>query len=105
MSQEDKAHLEVSGAIAQEGSVAAGAGGLAIGRDVYGPVVIAGEGAQVTVTVQGENLRDRELAYLDGLLKRYEYWRDHYTPLAGIAVPRPGGPVLRRYRVRRRLQG
>ena len=45
----------------------------------------------------GENLRDRELAYLDGLLKRYEYWRDHYTPLAGIAEVRAAvkdGPRL-----------
>ena len=38
--------------------------------------------------VREENLRDKELAYLDGLLKRYEYWRDHYTPLAGIAEVR-----------------
>jgi len=27
---------------------------------------------QVTVTIQGENVRGKELAYLDGLLKRYE---------------------------------
>ena len=40
------------------------------------------------VTMQGENLRAQELAYLDGLLKRYEYWLDHYTPLAGIAEVR-----------------
>ena len=30
-------------------------------------------------------LRDKELAYLDRLLARYEYWLKHYTPLAGIA--------------------
>jgi len=94
----DRAALHGSGAIAQgEGAVAAGAGGVAVGRDVYGPVVVAGEGAHVTVTVQGENLRDRELAYLAGLLKRYEYWRDHYTPLAGIAEVRAAvkdGPRL-----------
>lgn len=63
-------------------------GSAAIVGDVYGPVVVAGEGAQVTVTVQGENVREKELAYLDGLLTRYEYWRDHYTPLAGIAEVR-----------------
>jgi len=94
----DRAALYGSGAIARgEGAVAAGAGGVAVGRDVHGPVIVAGEGAYVTVTVQGENLRDRELAYLDGLLKRYEYWRDHYTPLAGIAEVRAAvkdGPDL-----------
>jgi formylglycine-generating enzyme required for sulfatase activity len=44
-----------------------------------------------------ENLRDKELAYLDGLLNRYKYWRDHYTPLAGIAEVRAAvkdGPRL-----------
>jgi len=59
--------------------------------------VVAGERAQVTVTVGGENVRDKELAYLDELLKRYEYWRDHYTPLAGIAEVRAAvedGPRL-----------
>jgi hypothetical protein len=34
------------------------------------------------------DLRDQELAYLDALLARYEYWRDHYTSLAGIAEVR-----------------
>jgi len=59
--------------------------------------VVASEGAQVTVTVQGENVRGKELAYLGGLLKCYEYWRDHYTPLAGIAEVRAAvedGPRL-----------
>lgn len=92
-------HIEVSGsgAAATHGGVAAGAGGVAVGRDVYGPVVVAGAGAHVTVTVQGESLRDKELAYLDALLARYQYWRDHYTPLAGIAEVRAAvqdGPRL-----------
>jgi hypothetical protein len=59
--------------------------------------VVAGEGAHVTVTIQGENVRDKELAYLDSLLKRYQYWRDHYTPLAGITEVRAAvkdGPRL-----------
>ena len=94
----DRAALHGSGALAQgEGAVAAGAGGVAVGHDAYGPVIVAGEGAHVTVTAQGENLRDRELAYLGGLLQRYEYWRDHYTPLAGIAEVRAAvkdGPRL-----------
>jgi len=64
----------------------------------FGPQVnVTGEGARVTVTVQGENVRDKELAYLDGLLARYEFWRDHYTPLAGIAEVRAAvedGPRL-----------
>jgi formylglycine-generating enzyme required for sulfatase activity len=47
--------------------------------------------------IEDEDLREKELAYLDGLLKRYEYWRDHYTPLAGIAEVRAAvedGPRL-----------
>jgi len=55
-----------------------------IGTEIH----VAGQGNQVTVTVRGENVRDKELAYLDGLLKLYEHWRDHYTPLAGIAEVR-----------------
>ena len=68
-------HIGVSGsgAAASNESVVAGAGGVAVGRDVNGPVVVAGRDAQVTVTVQGENVRDRELAYLDGLLARREH--------------------------------
>jgi hypothetical protein len=31
-----------------------------------------GEGAQVTVTIQDENIHDKELAYLDDLLKHHE---------------------------------
>jgi formylglycine-generating enzyme required for sulfatase activity len=52
---------------------------------------------KTTVTVGPENVRDRELAYLTGLLKDYAYWRDHYTPLAGIAEVRKAvkdGPRL-----------
>jgi hypothetical protein len=61
-------HIEVSGsgAAASHGRVAAGAGGVAVGRDVYG---------NITVTVQAENVRDKELAYLDGLLARREHPR------------------------------
>ncbi|MCP4538314.1 MAG: NACHT domain-containing protein [Chloroflexi bacterium] len=42
-------------------------------------------------------LRAQELAYLDNLLTRYNYWLDHYTPLAGIAEVRAAvkdGPRL-----------
>jgi hypothetical protein len=65
--------------------------------DRGGTAVVASEGASVTVTVQGESLREKELAYLDRLLAHYEYWRDHYTPLAGIAEVRAAvkdGPRL-----------
>jgi hypothetical protein len=44
-----------------------------------------------------EKVRDMELAYLDDLLDRYEYWLEHYTPLAGIAEVRAAvkdGPRL-----------
>ena len=77
-----------SGAAASRGGVATGKGGIAIGGDVHG---------NVTVTIQGENVREKELAYLGGLLTRYEHWRDHYTPLAGIAEVRAAvenGPRL-----------
>jgi len=50
-----------------------------------------------TFAARDENLRDQELAYLDDLLARYEYWLDHYTPLAGIAEVRAAvkdGPRL-----------
>ncbi len=82
------AEVSGSGAAASHGGVAAGAGGVAVGRDIIDSIVITGHGNQVTVTIQGENVRDMELAYLDGLLKRYEYWRDRYTPLAGITEVR-----------------
>lgn len=49
--------LRGSGAIAQgAGSVAAGEGGIAVGRDVYGSVMITGEGAVI-----GADSRRREL--------------------------------------------
>jgi hypothetical protein len=40
------------------------------------------------VYTQAEILRERELAYLDGLLARYGDWGDHYTPLPGIVEVR-----------------
>jgi len=84
-----QAGLHGPGAIAQgDGAVAASGGGVAVGRDVHGDVI---------VNVRGENVRDKELAYLKGLLKRYEYWQEHYTPLAGIAEVRAAvedGPRL-----------
>ena len=70
------------------GSVHSGSGDVIHGDKVLGDKIIH---------VQGEDLRDKELAYLDGLLARYEYWRDHYTPLAGIAEVRAAvkdGPRL-----------
>ncbi|MBL7063698.1 MAG: SUMF1/EgtB/PvdO family nonheme iron enzyme [Anaerolineae bacterium] len=63
--------------------------------EVTGPVH-TGSGDIIMVTGEGAQ-RDKELAYLDGLLRRYEYWRDHYTPLAGIAEVRAAvedGPRL-----------
>jgi formylglycine-generating enzyme required for sulfatase activity len=84
-----RAELHGSGALAQgDRAVAASGGGVAVGRDVHGDVI---------VNVRGENVRDKELAYLDGLLKRYAHWEDHYTPLAGIAEVRAAvedGPRL-----------
>jgi hypothetical protein len=50
-----------------------------------------------SILSSGEALRGLELTYLDDLLLRYEYWRDHYTPLAGIAEVRAAvrdGPRL-----------
>jgi formylglycine-generating enzyme required for sulfatase activity len=79
------AHLEGDGGLAQgDRAMAAGAGSILIRGDH-------------NVIVQGENVRDKELAYLDGLLAQYAYWQDHYTPLAGIAEVREAvqdGPRL-----------
>ncbi|MBN1641156.1 MAG: SUMF1/EgtB/PvdO family nonheme iron enzyme [Anaerolineae bacterium] len=36
-------------------------------------------------------LRDQEIAYLDRLLDEYRLWREHYTPLAGVAEVRAAG--------------
>lgn len=60
---------------------------------------ILGDHAHVEggIHFHGENLRDKELIYLDTLLKRYTYWEQHYTPLAGIAEVRAAvkdGPRL-----------
>jgi formylglycine-generating enzyme required for sulfatase activity len=48
-----------SGAVAQENGVAAGAGGVAVGGDVHGSVIIAPEGSQVTVETPGERRPSR----------------------------------------------
>ena len=37
-------------------------------------------------------LRDRELAYLDGLLTEYEEWAAYYTPLAGVTEVAASAP-------------
>jgi predicted NACHT family NTPase len=52
----------------------------------YGNVV--GDNNVVRVIVRGEDVRDKELAYLSGLVNQYERWRERYTPLAGIAEVR-----------------
>ena len=83
------AQLKGNGALAQgKGAVAASRGSVAVGRDVHGDVI---------VNVQGENVRSRELDYLEGLRKRYQHWQDHYTPLAGVVEVRAAvedGPTL-----------
>lgn len=83
------ARLNGNGALAQgKGAVAASGGGVAVGRDVHGNVI---------VNVQGENVRSKERDYLEWLLKRYQHWKDHYIPLAGIAEVRmtvEDGPSL-----------
>ncbi len=85
----ENTQLSGSGAIAQgDGAVAASDDSVAVGRDVHGDII---------VNVRSENIRYKELAYLDGLLKRYRHWEDHYTPLAGIAEVRAAvedGPRL-----------
>ena len=51
----------------------------------------------VTVIYGGRDVRGEELAYLDGLIERYQYWAEKYTPLAGIAEVRAAaqqGPRL-----------
>lgn len=97
MCNDNDATVEGSGAIAQDGSSAAGPHGVSAGRDIRDSLIITGDSNKVTVILRGKNLRDEELLYLDGLLKQYAYWKDHYTPLAGIAEVRPtvtAGPQL-----------
>ena len=51
----DGVHVDGAGSVAQgDRSVAAGAGGAAVGHDVHGPVVVAHPGARVTVTTPAE---------------------------------------------------
>ena len=83
MNDKDKT-VDTSGGTYVHGNVEVDAGATFVGRDQI-------------INVQGQTRRDLELEYLDGLLKRYEYWRDHYTPLAGIAEVRAAvkdGPRL-----------
>jgi formylglycine-generating enzyme required for sulfatase activity len=71
-----------------------------VGIDIQGHdnVVISGDvGRDVFVTIGGRNVRGEEVAYLDGLIDRYRYWAEKYTPLAGIAEVRAAttnGPRL-----------
>jgi hypothetical protein len=77
---------EGNAVVATHGGVAAGK--VAVGGDVHGDLHI---GDKIYTRSQAEELRDKELAYLDGLLNRYEYWLEHYTPLPG------GPPVAQRW--------
>lgn len=44
--------------------------------------IIQGINSEVMVKVRGENIREKELAYLDNLLTRYENWRNRHIPFA-----------------------
>ncbi len=61
-------------------------------------VTITGDvGGNVTITIGGRDVRGEELAYLNGLIEKYHYWAEKYTPLAGIAEVRSAaaqGPRL-----------
>ena len=51
----------------------------------------------VTVILDGRDVRALELAYLEGMVAQYKYWAEKYTPLAGIAEVRAAaaqGPRL-----------
>jgi hypothetical protein len=61
-SDEGAASVEGSGAAAQDHGVAAGAGGAGVGGDVHGPVIIAGEGAHITVTTHDISAQEKESA-------------------------------------------
>jgi formylglycine-generating enzyme required for sulfatase activity len=71
-----------------------------VGIDIQGHdnVVISGDvGRDLFVTIGGRDVRGEETAYLDGLVERYRYWAEKYTPLAGIAEVRAAttnGPRL-----------
>ena len=87
---------------AKQSGPAAGSGGdtfhVHIGDNATNVVV----GKDIVQTVGGRqhtesNRRDAELAYLTDLIRRYEFWAEKYTPLAGIAEVRAAtvdGPRL-----------
>ena len=68
-----RAFLWGSGAIVQDHSVAAGTGGVAIGGDVRGPIIIAG-GLKVT-QVSDDVIAGRDIVEADYLLTPYEIRR------------------------------
>jgi formylglycine-generating enzyme required for sulfatase activity len=71
-----------SGAIAQDHSVAAGAGGVAVGRDVHGDVTVLGPGARQEVyyhSMEGADPAALRVAYLNRLFQSTSY-----LSLAGI---------------------
>lgn len=77
-----------SAAATDRGAALSGQQLVAITGDVDG---------NVTVTIGGRDVRGEELAYLDGLIEKYRYWAEKYTPLAGIAEVRAAtakGPRL-----------
>ena len=52
-------------------------------------VAITGDvGGNVSITIGGRDVRGEELAYLDGLIEKYRFWAEKYTPLDGIAEVR-----------------
>lgn len=69
MHDDNDATVKGSGAIAQDGSSAAGPHGVSVGRDIRDSLIITGDSNKVTVILRGKNLRDEELLYLDDLLK------------------------------------
>ncbi len=87
---------------AKQSGSAAGSGGdtfhVHIGDNATNVVV----GKDIVQTVGGRqhtesNRRDAELAYLTDLIRRYQFWAEKYTPLAGIAEVRAAtidGPRL-----------
>jgi hypothetical protein len=81
-SDSSAASAEGSGAVAQDHSVAAGAGGAGVGRDVHGPVIIAGEGAHITVTSRDFGDPEKE-SRVDG--------EDEPTSSDGKTSPASGG--------------
>lgn len=69
--------VEGAGAVAQDHGVAAGAGGVAVGRDLYGDVIVVADPERLWLDIRqrppAEELRRATQSYLTHLMDRYRF--------------------------------